>query len=252
MGIIAAFFYGTIWGSFCNVLIYRLPLNQDWIFARSKCTECNKLVSWWMNIPLFSYLILKGKCFNCHKKISIQYPIVELICGLKAILLYWAYVHEINSATILNFLFHDMILTLLIAHFIIDLKYHLLPDIITIMLLVLILINVGVHESWYWSLTGAAIGFFSTLIITYIFYLMKGQIGLGGGDIKLYGVIGLMVGPMGIVQTLLVSSIIGIFHAITLMCLKKMKKDQPFAFGPSIIITFILQIHFPFLMQKFF
>lgn len=250
---IIAAIWGALVGSFLNVLIIRLPKGEDWIISRSHCIKCNQKLSWWMNIPLFSFLILKGNCHYCKQSISIQYLVVEFVSLIKSLLIAY-YILSENSFVLTyvqlgEFLYLDLILSLLLAHLVIDIKHQILPDIINIMLLVIIITKLIFVGNWQNAILGGAIGFFGTFSITYLFYLLRGKIGLGGGDIKLYGIVGLSVGPHGILQNLIASSMLGILIALILMITKRMNKDQPFAFGPAIIIIFTLQLINPDLIN---
>jgi len=243
-----AFIYGALVGSFANVLIIRLPKNENWIIDSSHCIKCGHKIKWWMNIPLLSFFLLRGKCYFCKKNISLQYPLVELLCAVKAVALAYFYIEDLELFTFLNFLHMDLILVLLIVHFFIDVKHQILPDIINILLLILGLLYVYKLDDWKPNLIGALVGFLGPLLITYLFFQIRGQVGLGGGDIKLFGVIGLFLGWQGIIQTLLYSSVLGIVVAGALIALGKLKRQDPFAFGPSIIIIFVIQLYLPGLL----
>lgn len=255
--VLLVFLYGSILGSFFNVLILRIPENLNWISENSHCTHCKKKLKWWMNIPLVSYVLLSAKCFYCHKKISLQYPLVELLSAIKAVLLYLWLCHfdvtQVATASVAMFLFYDLMIGLLLVHVVIDYRHQILPDSINIMLLVLVIVKIFLaKDNVIDALIGGAIGFGGTFFITYLFYLTRGKIGLGGGDIKLFGIVGLMLGPYGVLQNLIASSMLGILLAIVLMIYKKKDKDQPFAFGPAIIIIFIIQMLMPDLINQFF
>jgi len=246
------FIWGCLWGSFTNVLIIRIPLGKNWVTDRSACMNCHKKIPWWQNIPVFSYLTLKGKCSFCHSKIPFQYLAVELLCGIKALILAKMYLTDFEPKTIYTFVHHDLLLCLLIAHVFIDFKHKILPDVINGIILVLILINVAIMGNWQNAAIGFAVGFGGTLLITYLFYFLRGKVGLGGGDIKLYGLVGLALGFEGVIQNLMVSSMLGLVAALILMSLKKMQKNDHFAFGPWIIIVFIIQLHFPHFFSNLF
>lgn len=241
---VLVFFYGALLGSFGNVLILRIPKNEDWVKFPSHCVFCNKNLKWWMNIPLLSFVILRGKCHYCSKKISNMYPIVELISGLKSLFIYYNF-QNFSSHTMLMLIIYDLIFLLLLVHFVIDLKHKILPDVVSLALLLLGIILTHLKGNYSNAIFGGAVGFFSTLLITYLFYQVRGQVGLGGGDIKLFGIVGIFLGPHGVIQTLFLSSILGILIALIIAILKRSNVREPFAFGPSIITVFILQLYFP-------
>lgn len=234
--------FGLLVGSFLNVVIYRIPRNLSVVTPRSQCPECKSLIKWYQNIPVLSYLVQRGKCSNCGTKISVRYPIVELVVGACAFALA---PDDLSGPEILTFTFYFSTACVFISHFLIDIEHHLLPDKINIYFLLFTLPYVVLtYPIMHWLL-GGLIGFFSTYLITYIFYKVRGQIGLGGGDIKLYGIIGLIVGPIGVMNTIFMSCMFGSIIGIGIIVFKKLDKNTPFAFGPYIILTAVLQIFFP-------
>ncbi len=247
--VLAAAIWGCLIGSFINVVVLRIPKKLDWIVARSKCFSCEKKLNWWMNVPIFSYLLLKGRCYFCHKKIPIRYITMELLFSLKSIIIY-LYVFSSDFTPsgndIFDFFYLDLVISFLIAHVLIDFKYQILPDQINLILTILVLVKVLTTTHDYFDhFLGAIVGFGGTFIITYLFFLAKGKVGLGGGDIKLFGIVGLALGLQGVIVNLLLSSILGIFIFFVLAVLKKINTNQPFAFGPAIVLVFISQLLFP-------
>jgi leader peptidase (prepilin peptidase)/N-methyltransferase len=136
-------------------------------------------------------------------------------------------------------------LCILVVHFFIDWEYQILPDSLNIVLGVLLLSYALFNFSWSYWLLGALIGAGFPFLVTWGFYLVRGQIGLGGGDIKLFGVLGLFLGPLGIIHTIFLRCIVGAFVGGTAIFLGKMTKEKPIAFGPFIIVIAALQIYFP-------
>lgn len=133
---------------------------------------------------------------------------------------------------------------ILICHFFIDIDHQILPDSLNILLLSQLASYSIYYFHWqHWAI-GAAIGFGGTLAVTWLFYLLKGQIGLGGGDIKLFGVLGFYLGPIGILNNLFLSCMVGTIFTLVLIATKRMKKSDPIAFGPFIIIVAICQMYF--------
>jgi prepilin signal peptidase PulO-like enzyme (type II secretory pathway) len=239
---IYSFIFGSLIGSFLNVVIYRLPLNKNIVTPRSACPQCGHKITWYENIPIFSYFFLKGKCSQCKTKISIRYPIVELITGAMSLFIF---PNELNIHSLTHYFFYFSIFCIFLAHFFIDLDHHLLLDKLNIYLLAIVLPYVFINFDFsYWAI-GATIGFGGTFLITWLFYKLRGQIGLGGGDIKLFGILGLMLGPIGILNNIFLSCFAGAIWAGLKIKFKKMNKDTPLAFGPFIIIVAIIQIYFP-------
>lgn len=243
--------FGTLIGSFLNVVIYRIPRGESIVHPRSSCPSCKKLITWYENIPIVSYLFLKGKCKKCGFKIPIRYPLVEALMGLIAFLLFPLGTGAVDFATqMLNYVFQLSIAAVFLAHFLIDIEHKILPDKINLYLLLIVLIYSVFNFPWQHWLIGGAIGFAVPYGITYAFYKLKGQIGLGGGDIKLYGVLGVLFGPIGVFNTLFFSCMLGSVIGTIMIMLKKMDRSTAFAFGPFIIITASLQIFFPSIWEK--
>lgn len=239
---IYAFAFGAIVGSFLNVVIYRLPLKKNLVHPRSACPQCGNQLKWYHNIPIVSYLVLMGKCGFCKTPISPRYPFVELIAGLFA---FYLAPKEISSEQLLFFFFYFGIAAVFICHFFIDLDHHLLLDSLNLYLLGLIFSFVVWNFSWQYWLIGGLIGFLGPLLVTWLFYKIRGQIGLGGGDIKLYGILGLYLGPLGVVYNIFFSCMLGAIVGIILILVNKMDRSRPMPFGPFIIIVATFQIFFP-------
>ncbi len=234
--------FGLLVGSFMNVVIHRVPLDMSIVKPRSKCPKCSNLIKWYQNIPVISYLFLRGKCSNCGFKIPLRYPLVELMMGIFSYLLI-PEVIELN--TIIEYTFFFSVACVFVCHFLIDIEHQILPDKINLYLLVTVIPYVLLNNSInYWAF-GGVIGFGLPYIVTYLFYKIRGVIGLGGGDIKLFGVLGLLLGPIGVVQNMFFSCALGSVIGLILILSKKMNKNKPMAFGPYIIVAAAVQIYFP-------
>jgi prepilin signal peptidase PulO-like enzyme (type II secretory pathway) len=239
--------FGLLVGSFLNAIIYRIPRDINIAMPRSKCPSCEKLINWYENIPVISFLLLRGKCSKCTFKIPWRYPFIELITAVIAFLLA---PKSLNSIDLFNFFFLFSIASVFIAHFFIDLDFKILPDSLNIYLGILFFTNAILNYSIYhWGL-GLLIGAGFPLLVTLAFYYLRGVVGLGGGDIKLYGVLGLYLGPFGVIQNIFLSCFLGSIVGVSLIVTGKMKKDNPIPFGPSIIIVAALQIYFPEIAAK--
>lgn len=239
---IYAFLFGTLIGSFLNVVILRLPVKKELVRTRSACPVCGAQLRWYHNIPVVSFLFLRGKCGFCGARISWRYPLIELLTGLVAFLLF----PEVpDSGHLALFAFQFTVACIFICHFFIDLDHQLLLDSLNLYLLAIVLPFVFFTYHWNYWVIGGAIGFGGTLLVTWLFYKIRGQVGLGGGDIKLYGILGLLLGPMGITFNIFLSCFVGAIVGIALIVLKKATKDRPLPFGPSIILVASFQIYFP-------
>jgi prepilin signal peptidase PulO-like enzyme (type II secretory pathway) len=237
-----AFIFGLLIGSFLNVVILRLPMGKDLVFTRSACPSCGAKLRWFDNIPLLSFIALKGKCGFCKGKISWRYPLIELITGLIAILLLPS--HLVTSS-LFNYLFYFSVACVFVCHIVIDLEHHLLLDKLNLYLLILFTFFALINYHWSYWVIGGAVGFGVPFLVTWLFYKIRGQIGLGGGDIKLFGILGIFLGAKGIMMTLFLSCLLGALVGIVLILLKKTSKDRPMAFGPAILATATIQIYFP-------
>ena len=237
--IVFAAFFGAIVGSFLNALIYRLPRDINIAFPRSSCPECKKLITWYENIPVLSFLFLNGRCSGCGTKISWQYPLVELGCGVFAALIA---PRDLEPSSLINFLFFFSVFSAFLVHFIVDLKHQILPDSINIYLALLFLLVSFMNYPWTHWLIGGALGLGFPLLVSWVFYLLKGQVGLGGGDIKLYGALGIYLGPIGVMQNIFLSCFLGALVGLVLIGTKVIKRDNPIPFGPFIIIVSAFQV----------
>jgi leader peptidase (prepilin peptidase)/N-methyltransferase len=231
--------FGLLVGSFLNALIYRLPRNINIAFPRSSCTSCNKVISWYENIPVISYLFLKGKCSGCGARISPEYPVIEIVTAVAAFLIAPA---STTPSALMNFFFFFSVFCCFLVHFIVDLKHQILPDSINIYLAALFFIVSWFSHPWTFWLIGGVIGLGFPLLVSWVFYLLRGEVGLGGGDIKLYGALGFYLGPIGIMQNIFLSCFLGAVVGIILIATKVIKKDNPIPFGPFIIVVGAFQI----------
>lgn len=229
------FFLGLIIGSFLNVIIYRLPKNESIIFPGSHCPYCNHKIPCYDNIPLLSFLILKGKCRYCKKKISFQYPIIEFISGLILLLSFFLYSFTLRFAAASIFLY------LLLPVFVIDLKHQVISDKITISGIVLgfafsfFLPNIN----WLGSLQGIAVGGITLLLISVAGKWIFKKEAMGMGDVMLFMMVGAFIGWRNVVLTLILASILGSVVGLAILA-KKKKKDSVIPFGPFISIAAVV------------
>lgn len=246
------FIFGLLIGSFLNVIILRLPLKKNFVSERSHCPKCGKKLEWFHNIPLISFTFLRGKCAFCNVRISWRYPLIELFTGLVSI---WLMPEYISSETLIGYFFYFSIACVFICHFMIDLDHHLLLDSLNLYLLAIFLSYAIFHFPWeYWAI-GGGIGFGAPLLVTWLYYKLRGQVGLGGGDIKLFGILGIFLGPAGVLFNIFLSCFLGASIGLTLIILNRMSKEKPMAFGPSILIVAAFQIflpHYASILQSWF
>lgn len=225
---ILIFLFGLIIGSFLNVCIYRIPEGISIITPRSFCPKCKHTLSWEDNIPLLSYILLKGKCRYCNEKISFQYPLVELITGITFLLFYLKFGFSFDF-----FIFIAITSLLLIAMFI-DLRFMILPDVVMIPSIVISIIYAFIHGFPYNLITA--------LIFASMFYILrvifKG--GLGLGDVELIIIISLLLGFYRTLSVIVVSSFIGTLYGIYLIKKGRAEMKSKIPFGPFLITSFLL------------
>ncbi len=235
-------------GSFLNAVIYRLPRKINIAFPRSHCTSCKKLIYWYENIPILSYVLLRGRCSKCKTSYSVMYPAVEIFIGIVSVLLI---PKNLNSMSLMYYFLYFSLFCALFCHFIIDIKHQILPDSINIYIAVVFLCISLLKYSPSYYLLGALIGFLFPYLVTLAFYYLKGQQGLGGGDIKLFAALGIILGPIGIINNIFLSCFFGALFSLIMMALGKMSRNSKLAFGPFIIIVAVFQIYFPTLFRQF-
>lgn len=200
-----ALVFGAIFGSFLNVIIHRIPLKQSIVFPASHCPHCKNRIKPYDNIPVLSYIILFGKCRNCKTKIPFRYILVELITAISFALL----VVSNNFFLDLNLLKNLIFFTTGIAIIFIDIKHFIIPDVISLPLIIVgIIFSFFVNDpGWKSGLSGAVAGFILFYSIAWIYIKLRGEIGLGGGDIKYLTAIGAFVGITGLFFVLFFSSV---------------------------------------------
>lgn len=221
---------GLITGSFLNVCIYRLPENKSIIHPRSHCPTCGGQIPWYDNIPLLSYIILKGKCRSCGSPISLQYPVVE---GLTALLMFLLSINSPPLYTVDFWIYSAFISSLIVITFI-DIKHYIIPDVITYPGII-----IGILTSWLLSgtgvknsLIGAGIGFFFLLFVAEGYKLLTKREGMGGGDIKLASMIGAFTGWDGVIFSILVGSLSGTIIGSIFLIINRKDSTTPIPFGP--------------------
>jgi len=234
------FVLGAVIGSFLNVCIVRLPRGESLIRPSSHCPHCNESIKFYDNIPIISYMILRGKCRYCKNRISAQYPVVEALTGLMAIALFMKYGPTVQF--LLLFLFSS---ALLIITFI-DLSHQIIPDVISIPG---IPCGIGASlliptVSWQDSLLGILVGGGLLLFIAVGYKWITDREGMGGGDIKLLAMMGAWLGWKAIPFIILASSLIGILIGGGSGLLLKKSLRAKIPFGPFLAIASLIYIFF--------
>ena len=251
---------GLLVGSFLNVVIYRVPegLNRNWkiqakqmldmpleqgegerfniLMPPSHCPSCKTAIKPWQNIPILSYVLLKGQCKHCHAAISLRYPLVELLTGLVFAICAWKFGATWTALAAMVFSAY------LIAMIFIDADTQLLPDQLTLPLMwsgiVFHLAAYLFHADWgittlVDSLLGAIVGYLSLWSIFQLFKLVTGKEGMGYGDFKLLAALGAWLGISVLPIIIIMSALVGLIFAIIM----KVAKNQPMPFGPYLAIS---------------
>lgn len=244
-------------GSFLNVVIYRMPqmIQNEWnqecraylglkphpsdldslnlYLPLSHCTHCKKRLKPWHNIPVISYIVLMGKCAYCKAKISLRYPIVELLCCIASVYVAWRFGFTWQTLGALFFTW------ILIPLTFIDIDCHLLPDNLTYTLLWLglFLSLFSIFPTSHDAIIGAIAGYLVFYIIQWLFKLATGKIGMGQGDFKLLAALGAFLGWQQLPVIILLASLIGVIFGLTQMALKRQFKSVPLPFGPYLAVA---------------
>jgi leader peptidase (prepilin peptidase) / N-methyltransferase len=272
LSIAGAVLLGLLIGSFLNVVIYRLPimLEREWrqqcqellatdghaahsdnppevfnlVQPRSRCPDCGAPVRAWQNIPVLSWLLLRGKCASCKTSISVRYPLIELVTGLLSGLLIWRFGVNIEAAGAL------LLLWSLIALTVIDIDQQLLPDCITLPLLWL-----GISISLFQpatsalqfpdlssSVIGAIVGYTSLWSVYWVFRLLTGKEGMGYGDFKLLAALGAWLGWQMLPLVIFLSALTGAVSGVAMIILLGRDRQLPIPFGPYLAVAGLIAL----------
>ena len=248
-------------GSFLNVVIYRLPImmQREWqtecrvlladdlkptkadnteaefnlVKPNSTCPKCKTAIKPWQNIPVISWLLLKGRCASCSNPISVRYPIVEMLTAVLSLIV--AYTFGVTEQALL----YILITWVLVALTFIDIDHMLLPDQLTLPLVWLALIAavMGITISPTDAIIGAACGYLSLWSVFWLFKLLTGKEGMGYGDFKLLAVFGALLGWQSLLTIVLLSSVVGAIIGIALLSIQGKDKATPIPFGPYLAIA---------------
>lgn len=233
--IILFFILGLTFGSFFNVVGLRLPQNLPFANDRSFCPACNHTLAWYELIPVLSFAMQLGRCRHCKTAISPIYPIGELATGVFFAVSYVKIGFDQELITAL------LLVSMLMIIFVADIKYMLIPNKVLLFFLPLFIVmrTLQPFESWVTSIAGAIAG----LVITVIIILVsKG--GMGAGDMKLFGLLGIVLGLKGILLVFFLSTIIGAIVGSILLLSKLIDRKQPIPFGPYIVIAALITYFF--------
>ena len=242
---LAAFVLGGIWGSFCNVCIYRLPDNDSVITGRSFCRSCKNKIKWYDNIPLLSFIFLRGKCRSCNNKISSQYFLVELISAISFLFIYFIYGLSVTTLLLI------ILSIFFIIIFFIDLKHYIIPNELTFPLMLIGFVksfdpnlNQTIFPNYINSLLGGFFGYAIIWLIIFFYKKVRNKEGMGLGDAKLMAVVGFWFGWASIPFTIFISSAVALVLVIPSLIKKTRNMSAQIPFGPYIIIGCIIYVTF--------
>jgi len=263
LDLISAGILGLLVGSFLNVVIYRLPkmMERDWyqqcieflgsenvkdegkkkfipekfnlVTPNSTCPYCGHKIKPWENVPVVSYLFLRGKCSGCKAKISLRYPVIEALTAILSVAAIYVFGANLTGLACLVFTWCLIALTM------IDFDTQLLPDTITLPLLWLGLIAnaFGLFTTLDSALWGAIGGYLSLFSVYWLFKLLTGKEGMGFGDFKLLGALGAWLGWQMLLQIILLSALAGAVIGVGMIVIRGRDKNIPIPFGPYLAIA---------------
>jgi len=237
---------GAIVGSFLNVCIYRIPSEKSIALPASHCPSCKHPLKFYDNIPIISYIILRGKCRNCDERISPVYPAIELLTAVMSLLLFRKY------GLSLEYLFSFMFTCALIVITFIDLKHQIIPDVITLpgiplfALAAILFMDITLKA----SLIGILAGGGCLYLVAFVYQLLTKREGMGGGDIKLLAMLGGFLGWHSLWFIIMASSLIGSVTGISAMICKGKDTKYAIPFGPFLSIAAVVYIFWGNMVMK--
>jgi leader peptidase (prepilin peptidase) / N-methyltransferase len=247
--LVLAFLLGLSLGSFANVCIYRIPRRESIVTPRSHCPHCQVLISWHGNIPLLSFLILRGKCSHCQGRISGQYPLVELVMGGLSLLTLSQFPIPLSYGLYVVFFVTPLVILAAI-----DLKHMVLPDIITLPGIAVGILVHGVLSPEPWtqalkeSLLGVLVGGGILFIVGTLYEKLRHREGMGGGDVKLMAMIGAFLGWKMAALVIFSSSFLGVVGGLLALLLSRSKRGEEgpaqIPYGPFLALAALLALFY--------
>ena len=244
---IFSFIFGAVVGSFLNVCIYRLPAGKSIVFPPSHCPACGHPIRYYDNIPLISYLVLKGRCRHCRGVISPIYPLVELLTALMSLFLF------LRFGPSLDYLFTFIFTAALIVITFIDLEHQIIPDVISLpgiplfAVAAILFMDLSLRDSLIGIIAGGGVLY----IVAAGYQLLKKTEGMGGGDIKLLAMMGGFLGWQSLLFVILFSSLIGAVVGIALIIYKKGDMKYAIPFGPFLSMAAVAYLFWGDVFMKF-
>jgi len=232
--------FGMLVGSFLNVCICRMPKDESIVSPPSHCPLCSYRIKWYDNIPLLSYLMLRGKCRGCGAHISLQYPLVELLNGILTLFLFLRFGPTLAFAALF------LLCSALVVITFIDIEHQIIPDEISLPGIVVgFLLSFFIKgHGWLDSLLGILLGGGTLLLVAYGYHRLTGKDGMGGGDIKLLAMMGAFLGWKAVPFIIFASSLIGSIFGVSIMLLQKKDSKLAIPFGPYLAFGALLYIFY--------
>lgn len=223
-----SFVLRAIVGSFLNVCIYRIPAGKSIVSPPSSCPNCGTGIKWYQNVPILSWLVLRGRCASCKVKISVRYPMIEALTGILFVLV--LYYFGFSWATLIYWLLVASLVTITF----IDLDHQIIPDVISLPgILIGFLASFAIPWlPWYESLIGILVGGGSLYLVAWLYEVLAKREGMGGGDIKLLAMLGAFLGWKAIFPIIFLASLVGTLIGVPLMWLQKGDSKLAIPFGP--------------------
>ena len=251
---------GAVLGSFANVCVRRIPAGTSVIFPRSRCNSCETPIRAFHNIPVLSWVFLRGNCSYCGERISIEYPIVELLCGVLALFLY----REFGVS--LELFFYLALCVSLVIITLIDIRHLIIPDIITLPGIAAGVALNAIRTDWgaaseavfspglsnylsatadiaiFNSIGGVLLGGGAFLLIAAVYRTVRKKEGMGMGDVKLVAMLGAFFGMWGVLVVIFLSSILGTLIGLSVIILRKKDPGYAIAYGPFLSFSAVLYL----------
>ena len=257
--------FGAMIGSFLNVCICRVPEGKSIVTPGSHCPRCGKAIRWYDNLPLISFLLLRGRCRHCHGSISVQYPLVEGVTALLSLLLFMRF------GPSLQYVIYFAFAAALVVVTVIDLYHQIIPNVISLpgiaagllaswflpnpalldgLLRGLLFqagrigVNLSNHAAFVDSLLGILLGGGSLLLVIHLYYWLRKAEGMGGGDVKLLAMVGGFLGWKAVIVTIIFSSFIGSIVGVALMVRKGKDLKYAIPYGPFLSLGAMMALFY--------
>lgn len=234
------FVFGAILGSFANVIIYRMPRGESVVYPGSRCTNCGTAIRWYHNIPIFAWFWLKGRCAKCGARFSVRYPFVEFLMASLFAAAGYVFYGQWMLVEALIFIFG------LVTVSFIDIDHMILPDKFTLSGILIGLVGAALNpeRSFMDAVVGVILGAGFLWAVAYFYFVIRNREGMGGGDVKLLGWIGAVLGWKAVPVVILLSSLLGSLVGFAIMARTKDGLSKAIPFGPYLAGAALLYLLF--------